>query len=108
METVLAKLEALYEKLLLPLERVISDAKQIILSPDEQLNAVPFAALRNERDGKFAVERWTINYVTSGRELMRNDSEPWPKVATANEGKLMMVVDTSYEVSRGGGKPAQQ
>lgn len=105
-ETVLEKLEALYEKLLLPLERVISDAKQIILSPDEQLNAVPFAALRNERDGKFAVERWTINYVTSGRELMRNDSEPWPKVATANEGNLMMVVDPSYDVPIRGGTPA--
>ena len=46
------------------------DGSKVFLSPDGQLNVVPFAALVDE-GGRFLVERYEITYLSSGRELVR-------------------------------------
>jgi CHAT domain-containing protein len=42
----------------------------LIVSPDGDLNLVPFEALVNE-SGRFLIERYAMSYVTSGRDLLR-------------------------------------
>jgi len=61
---------ALDEKVMQPLNAFIGDAKQLLVSPDGPLNLVPFEALVNE-DGKYLIEQYSINYLTSGRDLLR-------------------------------------
>jgi CHAT domain-containing protein/Tfp pilus assembly protein PilF len=46
------------------------DTRHWIISPDGQLNFVPFEALVNAR-GRFLIENQLISYVTTGRDLLR-------------------------------------
>ena len=47
---------------------------RLFLSPDGALNLVPLAALLDDH-GRFLGERYTLNYVTSGRDLLRLGSK---------------------------------
>lgn len=49
-----------------------NSTESLILSPDGVLNLVPFAALVTE-EGDYLVEHYRLSYVTSGRDLLRQD-----------------------------------
>jgi CHAT domain-containing protein len=53
-----------------PLRPLLGGVRQLLISPDGSLNLIPFAALVDER-GRYAVERYSISYLTSGRDLLR-------------------------------------
>jgi CHAT domain-containing protein/Tfp pilus assembly protein PilF len=57
-------------KVFQPLRPLIGDMTRLLISPDGLLNLLPFAALADER-GRYAVERYSISYLTSGRDLLR-------------------------------------
>ena len=59
----------LFEKLLEPLRPALSGIKRLLLSPDGELNLVPFAALADEH-GDYLVQHFEITYLTSGRDLL--------------------------------------
>lgn len=61
---------ALDERVMRPLRKLLGGARNLLLSPDGELNVVPFAALVDE-SGKYLVETYTISYLTSGRDLLR-------------------------------------
>jgi len=44
--------------------------RRLLIAPDGMLNLVPFAALVDRR-GHYLVERYSISYLTSGRDLLR-------------------------------------
>ncbi|HKX29484.1 MAG TPA: CHAT domain-containing tetratricopeptide repeat protein [Blastocatellia bacterium] len=44
--------------------------RRLLIAPDGSLNLIPFAALVDEQD-RYLIERYTINYLTSGRDLLR-------------------------------------
>lgn len=67
------KSEGLYEILWAPLEQFVGDARELIISPDGQLNLVPFAALRDP-DGEYLIEKAQITYVATGRDLVQKAS----------------------------------
>jgi CHAT domain-containing protein/Tfp pilus assembly protein PilF len=48
----------------------LTNVSHVILSPDAELNLVPFEALVDPQ-GKYEIESRLISYVTSGRELLR-------------------------------------
>jgi CHAT domain-containing protein/Tfp pilus assembly protein PilF len=52
---------------------------KVIVSPDGDLNLVPFGALRDP-DGKFLAESRTVTYVTSGRDLLRGGAGIEPEL----------------------------
>ena len=56
--------------LLQPLRPYFGRAHRLLLSPDGSLNLIPFAALR-DRQGRALLERHSISYLGSGRELLR-------------------------------------
>lgn len=64
--------EWLYRRLWEPIRTASGNASRLVISPDGQLNLVPFGALHNQTDKSFVIENSTIVYVTSGRDLMRN------------------------------------
>jgi CHAT domain-containing protein/lipopolysaccharide biosynthesis regulator YciM len=61
---------ALDEKVMQPVRPLLGDAKQLLLSPDGELNLIPFDALVDEK-GRYLVERYSITYLTTGRDLLR-------------------------------------
>lgn len=61
---------ALDEKLMRPLRALTGDATQLLISPDGELNLLPFQALIDEQN-RYLVERYAFTYLTSGRDLLR-------------------------------------
>lgn len=61
---------ALDQQLMWPVRRLLKNTRHLLLSPDGTLNLIPFAALVDER-GRYLVETYTINYLTSGRDLLK-------------------------------------
>jgi CHAT domain-containing protein len=53
-----------------PIRAVAGNSRRLLISPDGALNLVPFEALRDEQD-RYAIERYAISYMSSGRDLLR-------------------------------------
>jgi tetratricopeptide (TPR) repeat protein len=70
-EELSANLQALYEALWAPIDQALpSQTKRIIISPDGQLNFISFATLL-AKDKQFLAEKYSVEYVASGRDLLR-------------------------------------
>ncbi|MGB1014314.1 MAG: CHAT domain-containing protein, partial [Nannocystaceae bacterium] len=60
----------LHDAIVAKLEPHLGNAKHLVIAPSGNLNLVPFAALIDD-DNNFVLERYTVTYVSSGRELTR-------------------------------------
>ncbi len=56
--------------LMQPIGKQLGDRHHILLSPDSQLNLIPFAALINEKN-QYLLENYEITYLSSGQDLIR-------------------------------------
>jgi tetratricopeptide (TPR) repeat protein len=66
-----ANLQALYEAIWAPIGQALpSQTKRIIISPDGQLNFISFATLLT-KDQQFLAQIYDVQYVASGRDLLR-------------------------------------
>jgi CHAT domain-containing protein len=81
-------LQVLYEPLWAPIGQALpSQIKRIIISPDGELNFISFATLLT-KEKQFLAERYNIQYVASGRDLLRQ-----AKHSTAKEVVLFANPD---------------
>jgi CHAT domain-containing protein len=64
--------------------------RRLLIAPDGQLNLVPFAALV-DRQGRYLVERYSISYLVSGRDLLR------PPVRRPDNQDTVIVADPDYD-----------
>src|SRR5262249_57280957 len=53
-----------------PFQPLIAADKRLLISPDGQLNLIPFEALLDVK-GRYLVERFSITYLATGRDLLR-------------------------------------
>jgi CHAT domain-containing protein/Flp pilus assembly protein TadD len=79
-----------------PLRPLLGGVRWLLISPDGSLNLIPFAALVDER-GRYVVERYSISYLTSGRDLLRlqvaRESKEGPLVVAGPDfGRRSVVV----------------
>ena len=65
-----APARGLHDVLVAALGPHLGGAKHLVIAPGGALSLVPFAALV-DGEGKFLIDRYTITYVTSGRDLLR-------------------------------------
>ncbi|MBD2428168.1 tetratricopeptide repeat protein [Phormidium sp. FACHB-1136] len=65
-----ATARALDELVMTPIRPLLGDATHLLLSPDSQLNLIPFAALVDEQN-RYLVETYTLTHLTTGRDLLR-------------------------------------
>jgi CHAT domain-containing protein len=77
------------EKTLRPIRALAGEAAQLLIAPDGELNLVPFEALVDEHD-HYLVERYSINYLSSGRDLLRM------QVARASHSGPLVIADPSF------------
>ncbi|HMI52112.1 MAG TPA: CHAT domain-containing tetratricopeptide repeat protein [Candidatus Saccharimonadales bacterium] len=61
---------ALDQRVMEPVRALVGDASHLLISPDGELNLIPFEALVDEHQ-KFLVENFSISYLTTGRDLLR-------------------------------------
>jgi CHAT domain-containing protein len=64
---------AVDDQLMRPVRALLGNTAHVLVSPDGQLNLLPFAAPVDER-GRYLVERFQFTYLTSGRDLLRLQS----------------------------------
>jgi CHAT domain-containing protein/tetratricopeptide (TPR) repeat protein len=65
-----SRARAVDEQVLRPLRASFGDATRLLISPDGELNLMPFEALVDE-DDCYLIERYATSYLTSGRDLLR-------------------------------------
>ncbi|HJZ83718.1 MAG TPA: tetratricopeptide repeat protein [Polyangia bacterium] len=58
------------QRVLEPVRKLLAGAQTLFVSPDGQLNLVPFEALVDSQD-HYLIERYGLLYLTSGRDLLR-------------------------------------
>jgi len=86
---------AVEERVMQPVRALTGDATQLLISPDGELNLIPFAALVDEQ-GRYLIQRYSFTYLTSGRDLLRM------QVAREAKSKPLVVANPSF------GKPATE
>ncbi|MCP3876411.1 MAG: CHAT domain-containing protein [Desulfobacteraceae bacterium] len=61
--------KSLYRSIFPPIQNVLNGRNHIFISPDGYLNLIPFEILYSP-GGKFLIENYTFNYLSSGRDLL--------------------------------------
>jgi CHAT domain-containing protein/Tfp pilus assembly protein PilF len=56
--------------LMQPIRKQLGNKRNILLSPDAQLNLIPFAALIDDKN-QYLLENYEITYLSSGRDLIK-------------------------------------
>jgi CHAT domain-containing protein/Tfp pilus assembly protein PilF len=84
---------AVDEKVFRPVRPLLGGLTRLLISPEGSLNLIPFAALVDER-GRYLVERCSISYLSSGRDLLRL------QVARESQAGPLVVADPDF-----GGRP---
>ncbi|NEO52816.1 MAG: tetratricopeptide repeat protein [Okeania sp. SIO3B5] len=58
------------QKLMQPVRQLLGSTQQILISPDSNLNLIPFEALVDENN-RYLIENYRFTYLSSGRDLLR-------------------------------------
>lgn len=82
---------ALYKIIMQPLEPYFKDKKRVFISPDGNLNLIPFEVLLNS-DGKSLIEEHVVSYVAAGRDVIRFNN---PHIA---KGDSLIIADPDYNM----------
>jgi CHAT domain-containing protein/tetratricopeptide (TPR) repeat protein len=83
------------QKLMQPIRPLLGNARYLLISPDSDLNLIPFAALVDQQN-RFLLETYDITYLSSGRDLLR------PKRTGINLTNPVLFSDPDY------GKPSDK
>jgi CHAT domain-containing protein len=59
----------IYELVFEPIKSELGNVKEIFISPDGNLNLIPFEVLQGP-DGRFLIEDYTFNYLSAGRDVL--------------------------------------
>ena len=67
---------AVDERVMRPVRALLGDATHLLVSPDGELNLIPLEALVDEHEqGRYLIEHYSFTYLTSGRDLLRLQTE---------------------------------
>src|SRR5438270_1905371 len=72
-----------------PVRSLLGSAAQLLISPDGELNLIPFGALVDEQ-GHYLTERYFISYLTAGRDLLRM------QVQRESKGAPVVIADPYF------------
>jgi CHAT domain-containing protein len=81
----------LYNTVFLPIEKELGDRQQIFLSPDGNLNLIPFEIFYKPESG-FLIEEYTFNYISSGRDILGYGE------AKKKGSKALLLGDPDFDV----------
>ncbi|NEQ47486.1 MAG: tetratricopeptide repeat protein [Leptolyngbya sp. SIOISBB] len=76
-----------------PISPYLQDTDHMLISPDGQLNLLPFEALQTEAGGEYLVQQFQISYLNSGRDLLKFD------VIEPSQNPAVIVANPDYETA---------
>jgi CHAT domain-containing protein/Tfp pilus assembly protein PilF len=82
------------ERVMRPVRKLLGPMRRIFLAPDGALNLIPFASLVDEK-GQYLIENYTINYLTSGRDLLRLQA-----AGEERTGAASIVANPQFDLTR--------
>ena len=85
----------LHDIVIKPILGHLGGAKEVFFSPDGVLSFVPMEVLTME-DGRFLIEEYAFNYVTSGRDVMNFGSQ------SGKPGPSLVLGDPDFDLQKGG------
>ena len=85
----------LYDLVIESLKPAIGEARILYISPDAELNLIPFGALQDS-EGRYLVETHQVRMLASGRDLVRYESKQ------KGAEKVLVVADPDYSGRRDG------
>ncbi len=95
--------EEVGELVIKPLKEAIGDAETFFISPDAELNRIPFAALRSHKDDQLLGDAVKIRLLTTGRELLdlakRSKSSKQKSLVVANPAFNLVKTNQSKKES---------
>ncbi len=77
------------EQVMRPIRKLLGGTRQLLISPDGDLNLIPFVALLDENN-RHLVENYSISYLTGGRDLL------WLQVARRSKSNPLVIADPVY------------
>ena len=84
--------QELDQLLLQPLRSYIGSVDQLFISPDGQLNLLPFGVLQ-DASGQYLADQYDVTYLTSGRDLLR----PAPPAEASRPS--LLVADPDFDAT---------
>ena len=88
-----------YNLVFASLKKEIGDKREIFISPDGNLNLIPFEVLQGP-DGRYLIEDYTFNYLAAGRDLL-GFGQPGGK----QTGKALLIGDPDFDMTMAERKP---
>lgn len=82
------------ERVMRPVRKLLGPTRRIFLAPDGALNLIPFASLVDEK-GQYLIENYSINYLTSGRDLLRLQA-----AGEETPGAASIVANPQFDLTR--------
>lgn len=86
--------EELYNLVFKPIEVHLGGSREIYVAPDGALNLIPFEVLKSP-DGKYLIEDYMFNYLSSGRDLPGFSSSG---DAPGASGKAFLIGDPDFNI----------
>jgi CHAT domain-containing protein len=88
------------DALMRPVRARLGDARTLYVAPEGALNLVPLGALVDEK-GAYLLERYTINYLASGRDLLHlGRNEP-------ARGPAIIIADPAFDQTPSSAQPSE-
>jgi len=84
----------LYDLVFAPLKNGLGNITEIFISPDGNLNLIPFEVLQDP-DGKYLIENYLFNYLTAGRDAMAFGQ------IKEKSGKALFIGDPDFDLTSG-------
>ncbi len=88
-----AEASVLYDILVKPVEPSLKGRKRLLVSPDGNLNLIPFEALV-EPAGTYLIEDFLVSYVGAGRDMLK-----FAKAKLAG-GESLIIADPDYDLGQ--------
>jgi CHAT domain-containing protein/Tfp pilus assembly protein PilF len=80
---------AVDDRVMRPVRQLLGKTRRLLIAPDGSLNLIPFAALVDEQN-RYLIERYTISYLTCGRDLLRL------KISQPSENAPMIMANPAF------------
>jgi CHAT domain-containing protein len=89
----------LYNALIRPFMSAISSVDHLVISADGALHTLPYAALLNEKSGKYLIQEHLLSMTPSARFYMQC-RERYKKLSTDTPRSILLVSDPHFDAAR--------
>lgn len=98
---------AVDERVLMPVRPLLGDAKHLLISPDGELNLIPFESLVDEKRN-YLLEKYSFSYLTTGRDLLRLKTERKSRSAAAVVANPSFSRSANFQLAQNGERAARR